>query len=98
MAEADLDAVIRQIAKAQHKTVMEAVKKRYGQLMSRAAGARDKDARARFKLAARSTTLHGAAAAKRLRNSAENAADSYARAMRKALEVPAKKPAKAKDA
>ena len=98
MAEADLDAVIRQIAKAQHKAVMEAAKKRHGQLMSRAAGATDKDARARFKLAARSTMLHGAAAAKRLRNSAENAADSYARAIKKAVEAPVKKPAKAKDA
>ena len=97
MAEADLEDVIRQTAKAQNKALMETAKKRHGRLMARAASARDKEAKARFKLMAKSTMLHATATAKRLRNSAENAADSYARAMKKALEAPAKKPGKAKE-
>ena len=44
MAEADLDVVIRQIAKAQNKSLMAAVKKRRDQIMARAAKAKDKDA------------------------------------------------------
>jgi hypothetical protein len=96
MADADLENVIRQTAKAQNKALMEAAKKRHGQLMAKAASARDKEAKARFKLMARTTMEHATATAKRLRNSAENAADSYTRAIKKALEVPAKKPAKAK--
>ena len=98
MAEADLVSVIRQTAKAQNKALMEAAKKKHGQLMAKAASAKDKEAKARFKMLARSTMEHATATAKRLRNSAENAADSFSRAMKKALEVPpARKPAKAKD-
>ena len=93
MAEADLEAVIRQIAKAQNKALMAAAKKRHDQYMIRAAGAKNKGAKARFKLIAKNTVLHAASTAKRLRTSAENAADSYARAMKKALQAPAKKPA-----
>ena len=87
MAEADLETVIRQTAKAQNKSLMDAAKKRQGQLMAKAASAKDKEAKARFKLIARSTMEHATATAKRLQNSAENAADSYARAIKKALEV-----------
>jgi hypothetical protein len=97
MAEADLEKIIRQTAKAQNKTLMDAAKKRHGQLMAKAASARDKEVKARLKLMARSTMLHATATARRLRNSAENAADSYARAMKKALEEVAKKPGKAKE-
>src|SRR5207342_3881151 len=79
MAEADLDVVIRQIAKAQNKSLMTAARKRHGQYMAKAAKARDKEAKARFKLLAKSTMDHGLAAAKRLQNSADNTADSYAR-------------------
>ena len=75
MAEADLDAVIRQIAKAQNKDLMAAVKKRRDQIMARAAKAKDKDAKDQLKHLAKSATLHGVAAAKRLQNSAENTAD-----------------------
>jgi hypothetical protein len=92
MAEADLDVVIRQIAKQQNKSLMVAAKKRHDQYMARSAKAKDKEAKARFKLIAKSTMLHAAATAKRLQNSAENAADSYARAIKKAAEeMPAKK-------
>jgi hypothetical protein len=95
MAEADLDIVIRQIAKQQNKSLMAAAKKRRDQYMARAAKAKDKEARDRLRLMAKSTMLHGAAAAKRLQNSAENTADSYARAIKNAAEQPpAKKPAK----
>jgi hypothetical protein len=97
MAEADLENVIRQTAKAQNKALMDAAKKRHGQFMAKAASAKDKEAKARLKLMAKSTMLHATATAKRLRNSAENAADSYARAMKKALEEVAKKPGKAKE-
>ena len=95
MAEADLDAVIRQTAKAQTKAVMAAAKKRQATWVARAAKAKDKEAKARFRFLAKSTMLNATATAKRLQNSAENAADAYARAMKKAMEEPpAKKPAK----
>ena len=45
MAEADLDTFIRQIAKAQNKSLMAAVKKRRDQIMARAAKAKDKETR-----------------------------------------------------
>lgn len=98
MAEADLDAVIRQTAKAQHKSLMAAVKKRRDQIMARAARARDGQSRDQLRLIARSTMLLGAAAARRLQNSAEIAADSYARAIRHAAEEAAAKTAAAKPA
>jgi len=108
MAEADLDLVIRQIAKTQNKSLMAAVKKRRDQIMARAAKAKDRGTRDQFRLIAKSTMLLGTAAAKRLQNSAENTADSYARAIRNAAEEAAaakaaaakaaKKPAKKKEA
>ena len=97
MAEADLDAVIRQLAKQQNKSLMGAAKKRFAQYMGKAAKAKDKDAKTRLKLLARSTMDHGLAAAKRLQNSADNTADSYARAIKNAAEeIAAMKPAKKK--
>ena len=98
MAEADLDAIIRQLAKAQTKSLMAAAKKRQGMYRAKAASAKDKEAKARFKLLAESAMLHGTAAAKRLQNSADNTADSYARAIKNAAEEIAAmkmKPAKA---
>jgi hypothetical protein len=94
MAEADLDVVIRQIAKLQNKTLTAAIKKRRTQIMARAAKAKDKQARDQLRLVARSTMELGAAAAKRLHNSAQIAADSYARAIRNAVEEAAKAVAK----
>jgi len=101
MAEADLDVVIRQTAKAQNRSLMAALKKRRGQIMARAAKAKNKEARDQLRLVAKSTMELGAAAIRRLQNSAEIAADSYARAIRHAAEEAAKaavKPAKKKDA
>ena len=53
MAEADLDIFIRQIAKAQNKTLMAAIKKRRDQIMARAAKAKDKETRDQLRLIAR---------------------------------------------
>jgi hypothetical protein len=94
MAEVDLDTVIRQLAKQQNKSLMAAAKKRQAQHMAKAVSANDKDAKARFKLMAKSVMEHALAAAKRLQNSADNAADSYARAIKNAaVEIAAMKPA-----
>jgi molybdopterin-guanine dinucleotide biosynthesis protein len=89
MAEADLDAVIRQTAKLQHKTLTAAVKARRARYLGLAAKAKNKEAKARFKQMAKDTMEFGTAAAKRLQVSADNAADSYARSMRNAAEVAA---------
>jgi predicted component of type VI protein secretion system len=95
MAEADLDAVIRQIAKAQNKSLMSAARKRSALYLAKAAKASDKEAKTRFKLMARSTMDYGLAAARRLQNSADNTADSYARAIKNAAEeIAAMKPVK----
>jgi hypothetical protein len=96
MAEADLDAVIRQTVRTQTKALMAAARKRQGVWAARAAKAKDKDTKARFRFLAKCTMLNATATAKRLQNSAENAADAYARAMKRAMEepMPVKKPAK----
>ncbi len=95
MAEADLDVVIRSVARKEIKALNAAAKKRHGRLMGLAAKARDKDARARYKHVAKNTLELAGAAARRLQVTAENAADSYARSIRKAAEeVPVTKPAK----
>jgi hypothetical protein len=86
MAEADLDAVIRSIAKEQHKVLMDAARKRHGRLMGLAAKAKTREIKARYKETARTTLLLATAAARRLQITAENAADSYARAVKKAAE------------
>jgi hypothetical protein len=99
MAEADLDIVIRSLAKKQIKTLTDAAKKRHGRLMGMAAKAKDKDAKARYKHIAKNTLLLAGAAARRLQVTAENAADSYARSLKKAVEeMPVPKPAKAQPA
>jgi hypothetical protein len=86
MAEADLDGVIRSIAKKQHKLLMDAAKKQHGRLIGMAAKAKDKATKERHKQTAKNTLLLAGAAARRLQITAENAADSYARAMKKAAE------------
>jgi hypothetical protein len=97
LAEADLDVVIRALAKQQNKSLMVAARKRHARLMGLAAKAGDKDTKARYKQIAKDTLLYANAAARRLHVTADNAADSYARAMKKAAEqVPAKKAVKKK--
>jgi hypothetical protein len=87
MTGADLDVIIRQTAKQQNKTLMAAVKARRDRYAGLAAKAKDKAAKDRFKQLAKDATEQGMAAAKRLQMSADNAADSYARSMRKAVEA-----------
>lgn len=97
MAEADLDVVIRATAKQQNKSLMQAAKKRHDRLMRLAARSKDKETEARYKQTAKDTLLYASAAARRLHVTADNAADSYARSMKKAAElIPAKKPVKKK--
>ena len=95
MAEADLDIVIRSIAKKQIKLLTDAAKKRHGRLLGMAAKAKDRESRERHKLIAKATLLSAAAAARRLQISAENAAYSYARSIKKAIDdLTASKPVK----
>ena len=84
MAEANLDVVIRQLARQQHKSLMAAAKKQRDRYAGLAAKAKDKPARDRYKQIAKDTMLQATAAARRLQISADNAADSYARSMRHA--------------
>ncbi|MGZ5096395.1 MAG: hypothetical protein ACXWCH_35240 [Burkholderiales bacterium] len=93
MADADLDVVIRQLAKQQHKGLMNAAKSRRDRYISLAAKAKDKQAKDRYKQIAKITMLQATAAAKRLQISADNAADSYARSMRNASAAHAAKQA-----
>ena len=86
MAEADLDVVIRGIGKTQHKALTAEARKRHARLMALAAKAKTKDAKARYKQTAKDMMLLASAAARRLQITAENTADSYARAMKKAVE------------
>ena len=96
MAEADLDGVIRQLAKQQNKALMAAAKGRRDRYLGLAAKAKNKETRDKYKQIAKNTMLQGTAAAKRLQISADNAADSYARSIRQAAEAPPPtKPAKA---
>ena len=95
MADADLDVVIRQLAKEQYKSVMAAAKQRRDRYVGLAAKAKNGEAKARLKLIAKNTMEQATAAARRLQISADNAADSYARSMRNAADAappPAKKP------
>lgn len=92
MADADLDVVIRQLAKQQNKDILAAAKRRRDRYVSLAAKAKNSETKERYKQIARNTMAQGAAVAKRLQLAADNAADSYARFIRNAAEVvPVKK-------
>ncbi len=91
MADADLDVVIRQLAKQQHKTLTAAVKKRRDRYSSLAAKAKDTETKQRYRQLAKDALDLGTAAVKRLQMSADNAAYSYARAIRQAVEAAAEK-------
>lgn len=84
MADADLDVVIRQLARQLHKGILAAAKKRKDRLSGLAAKAGSKEARDRYRQIARTTMEQASAAARRLQMSADNVADSYARSMRQA--------------
>jgi hypothetical protein len=93
MADADLDVVIRHLAKQQNKDLMAAAKSRRDRYNALAAKAKDKETREKYKQIAKNTMAQGVAAARRLQTSADNAADSYARSMRNAAEAHAAKKA-----
>src|SRR3954454_5937552 len=102
MADADLDVVIRQLARQLHTGLMTRAKERRDRFNGLAAKAKGKDTAARFKMMAKVTMEQATAAARRLQMSADNVADSYARSMRLAASMPvavkAEKPAKEKPA
>ena len=114
MADADLDVVIRQLARQLHTGLMTRAKERRDRFNGLAAKAKGKETADRFKMMAKATMEQATAAAKRLQMSADNVADSYARSMRLAASAAAapkpekkavekkpaaeKKPAKAKAA
>jgi hypothetical protein len=86
MAESDLDTLIRSVARKQIKVLVAAAKKRHGRLMGQAAKTKDKDAKARYKDLAKNTLELAGAAARRLEVTADNAADSYMRAIKRIVE------------
>ena len=91
MADANLDVVIRHLARQQNKGLLAAAKKQRDRFSSLAAKAKDKLARDRFRQLAKDTMEHATAAARRLQISADNAADSFARSMRQAAAEQAEK-------
>jgi hypothetical protein len=74
------------VAKQQIKLLAAAAKKRHIRLMGQAAKAKNKDAKTRLKDLAKSTLELAAAAARRLEITADNAADSYLRSMKRVIE------------
>ncbi|WP_431201723.1 hypothetical protein ACQ86E_21700 [Bradyrhizobium betae] len=99
MADADLDVVIRQLARQLHTGLMTRAKERRDRFNGLAAKAKGKETGERFKMLAKASMEQATAAAKRLQMSADNVADSYARAMRLAASTPVsvKAEKKAKD-
>jgi hypothetical protein len=97
--EADLDILIRSTARKNNKALLDAAKKQRGKYLAMAAKATNKTTKERYRLIARHTVLYATAAARRMQVSADNAADSYRRSMKNAIEQPPanKKSAKKKD-
>jgi predicted MarR family transcription regulator len=89
MADADLDVVIRQLARQLHTGLMTRAKQRRDKFSALAAKAKGKEVRDRYKQMAKATMEQATAAARRLQMSADNIADSYARSMRIAAAAPA---------
>ena len=88
MADADLDVVIRQLARQLQTGLMTRAKERRDRFSGLAAKAKSKETGDRFKMLAKATLEQASAAAKRLQMSADNVADSYARSMRIAASTP----------
>jgi hypothetical protein len=89
MANADLDATIRQLAKQQHKALTGAVNAQRDRYLALAAKSKDAASKRRYKQLAKDALDLGTATVKRLQMSADNAAYSYARAIRQAAAVAA---------
>lgn len=98
MADADLDAMIRKLAKQQHKTLTAAVKKQRDRYAALAAKTKDAESKQHYRQLAKDVLEIGTATVKRLQMSADNAAYSHARSIRHSIETAkaaaAKKPAK----
>jgi hypothetical protein len=92
MADADLDVIIRKLARQQHKSLTAAVKARRTRYLTLAAKAKDTAGKQRFREMAKQAFEEGTAVARRLQMSADNAADSYARAMRRTADALAAQP------
>ncbi|MEY9416410.1 hypothetical protein ABIF69_002852 [Bradyrhizobium japonicum] len=99
MADADLDVVIRQLARQLHTGLLTRAKERRDRFNGLAAKGKGKETGDRFKMMAKATMEQATAAAKRLQMSADNVADSYARSMRlvASTPIPAKVEKKAKE-
>lgn len=95
MADADLDALIRQLAKQQTKALTAAVKKRGDRTIALAAKAKEAGSKQHHRQLAKDILEIGTATVKRLQMSADNAAYSYARSIRQAVETAAAKQADA---
>jgi len=89
MADADLDALIRQLAKQQTKALTAAVKKRRDRTVALATKAKDAETRNYHRQLAKDVLEIGTATVKRLQMSADNAAYSYARSVRQAIDAAA---------
>jgi hypothetical protein len=101
MADVDLDALIRKLAKQQHKSLMAAVKSRKDRYTALAGKAKDSESKQRYRQLAKDALEIGTATVKRLQMSADNAAYSYARSIRQAVEaasMPKTPPAKKAEA
>jgi hypothetical protein len=100
MADADLDVLIRKLAKQQQKSLTAVVKRRKAYYASLAGKAKDAQSKQRYRQLAKDVTEIGTATVKRLQMSADNAAYSYARSVRQAIEISAaaKTPVKKADA
>ncbi|MDA9468400.1 hypothetical protein [Bradyrhizobium sp. CCBAU 53415] len=97
MADADLDVVIRQLARQLHTGLMTRAKERRDRFNGLATKAKGRETGERFKMMAKATMEQATAAAKRLQMSADNVADSYARSMRLAASTPVAVEKKAKE-
>ncbi len=93
MADADLDALIRQLAKQQNKALTAAVKMRRDRAIALAAKAKDAETKQRQRQLAKDILEIGTATVKRLQMSADNAAYSYARSVRQTIDTAAAKKA-----
>lgn len=87
MADADLDAIIRQLAKQQHKTLTAAVKKQRDRYAALAAKAKDAQGKQLNRQLAKDALEIGTSTVKRLQMSADNAAYSHARSIRQAIDA-----------
>src|SRR5262245_15018595 len=86
MANVDLDALIRKLAKQHRKSLVAAVKSQKDRFSALATKAKDPETKQRYKQLAKHALEEGAATVRRWEMSADNIADSYARSMRRAIE------------